>query len=123
VDTLRRESSQNLADGGWLSKVAVNFRGGSGKFPLGIARRGLTCEPESLALAQELQGLEALEYQMLRNLEVLRQRRENARFSTTLKGKVFAIIGRGFAVYCMFRIISVSINVPGDKPCFINNTL
>jgi len=122
MDVLRRESSQNPPDGGWLSKVTVNLRGGSGKFSFGIARRGLTCEPESLALAQELQGLEALEYQMSKNLEVLRQRRENARFSTTLKGKVFVTTGRGFAVYCAFRIISVSVNAPDDKPRFTNNT-
>lgn len=74
------------------------------------ARKKLTSESGSSALAQELQGLEALEYQMSKNLEELRQRRENARFATTLKGRVFAITGHGFAIYCVFRIISVSVN-------------
>jgi hypothetical protein len=51
---------------------------------------------------------------MSKDLEVLRQRRDNARFSTTLKGRVFAIIGHGFAVYCVFRIISVSANAHNE---------
>lgn len=76
---------------------------------------------ESSALAQEIQGLEALEYQMSKNLEVLRQRRDNARFATTLKGRVFAIIGHGFAVYCVFRIVSVSVIVPNNNPHSVNN--
>ena len=70
---------------------------------------------ESSALTQELQGLEALEYQMSKNAEALRQRRENARFATTLKGRVFAIVGRGFAIYCVFRIISVSLDPSPDE--------
>jgi len=92
-------------------------------FPPGVVRRKLTCELESSALSQELQGLEALEYQMSKNWEVLRQQRENAKFSTTLKGRVFAIVGRGFAVYCVFRIASVSANVPDDEPLFMNSAL
>jgi len=87
-------------------------------FPPGAARQKLTRKLESSALAQEMQGLEALEHQMSKNLEVLRQQRENARFSTTLRGRVFSIIGHGFAVYCVFRIVSVSANVPEDRPLF-----
>ena len=93
----------------------MSFRGGSGAFPSGVVRRELTRGSESSALVQELQGLEALEYQMSKNLEVLRHRRESARFSATLKGRAFAIAGHGFAVYCVFRIISVSANVPNDE--------
>ena len=121
ADLQRRESSQNSPDPGWFSKVAVNFRGGSGRSPLGVERRRLT-QSESSGSAQELRGLEALEYQMSKNLEVLRQRRENARFSATLKGRAFAIVGHGFAVYCVFRIISVSANTPNSELLFTNNT-
>ena len=32
ADQIRRESSQNSPSGGWLSKVAVNFRGASGTY-------------------------------------------------------------------------------------------
>ena len=123
ADLLKRESSQGSPDSGWLSKVAINFRGGSGMFPPGITRQKLTCKLESSALAQELQGLEALEHQMSKNLEVLRQQRENARFSVTLRGRVFTIVGHGFAVYCVFRIISVSANASNDMPLFITYAL
>lgn len=81
----------------------------------GITQTKLTGGPESSALAQEVQGLEALEYQMSKNLEVLKQRRENARFATTLKGRVLTIVGHGFAIYCVFRIFSVSVNVSVEE--------
>jgi hypothetical protein len=51
--------------------------------------------------------LEALEYQMSRNLEALRERRETARFNQTFKGRVFNIMGRIFTIYCIMRVISV----------------
>lgn len=52
---------------------------------------------------------------------MLRQRRDDARFAATLKGRVFAIIGHGFAVYCVFRIISVSVKVPNNKRHSVDN--
>jgi hypothetical protein len=110
ADQHRRGSSHNSPGVGWLSKVAVNFRGGSGWYQSAITSRELTRESESSALALELQGLEALEYQMSKGLDVLKERRENARFATTLKGRIFSIMGHGFAIYCIFRIISVSVN-------------
>jgi len=91
----RRESSHPQKDGAWLSKVAVNFRGST----------------EMSSLSQELQGLEALEYQMSKNLEVLRQRRDEVKFSSTFKGRVVGLGGRLFAMYCVFRIISSIINI------------
>jgi len=110
ADQQRRDSSHGSPDAGWLSKVAVSFRGGSGACLQPVVQRELIAGVESSALAQEVQGLEALEYQMSRNLEMLRERRENARFAATLKGRVFAIAGHGFAIYCVFRILSVSGN-------------
>ena len=87
-----------------------------------MGKKKLTGESESSALAQELQGLEALEYQMSRNLDTLKQRRESARFAATLKGRLFAIVGHGLAVYCIFRIISVSVNLFVEEPWFSDNT-
>jgi len=73
----------------------VNFRGGN----------------ECSSIAQEITGLEALEYQMARNLEGLRQRRDNAKFSNSVKGRLFGVSGRLFAIYCVFRIISSIVNI------------
>lgn len=47
---------------------------------------------------------------MARNFEGLKERRENDKFSATLKGKIFNWGGQLFAIYCVLRIISVSIN-------------
>ena len=63
---------------------------------------------ESSALGQEIFGLEALEFQMARNLDVLKQRQADAKFSKTFAGRVFNWGGRIFAVYCIYRIFSVS---------------
>lgn len=60
-------------------------------------------------LSQELTGLEALEVQMTRNFEALQLRRENAKFAGTLKGRIFNWGGRLFTIYCIFRVISVSV--------------
>lgn len=62
-------------------------------------------------LSQESKGLEALELQMSRNFEALKERREHDKFSGTLKGKIFNWGGQLFAIYCVFRVISVSNNV------------
>lgn len=45
---------------------------------------------------------------MARNVEALQERRDHAKFSSTLKGRVFNWGGQLFAVYCVFRVISVS---------------
>lgn len=58
-------------------------------------------------MRQELSGLEALEYQMSRNLEQLKQRQADAKFARTLAGKAFNWGGRLFALYCAYRIINV----------------
>lgn len=58
-----------------------------------------------------MKGLEALEYQMARNLESLTQRRESTRFSKTFKGKIFNWGGRLFGVYCIFRVVSVRLAI------------
>jgi hypothetical protein len=49
-------------------------------------------------LSGEIQGLEALEYQMSRSLEALRNCREAVLF----------LGGRLFAAYCVSRIVTVS---------------
>lgn len=57
--------------------------------------------------AQEIKGLEALEYQMSLKLEEQRHARDAAKFERTVYGRVFGLTGRVFAVYCVFRTISV----------------
>lgn len=59
-------------------------------------------------MSQELRGLESLEIQMARNYEALKERHEYAKFSRTFKGQLFNWGGQLFAIYCIFRVISVS---------------
>jgi hypothetical protein len=56
---------------------------------------------------QELNGLEALEYQMARSLDDLRHRHATGKFSSTFRGRLFNFGGRLFAAYCFVRLISV----------------
>ncbi|OBZ74302.1 Golgi pH regulator [Grifola frondosa] len=83
-------ASQPNVEATWLSRVVPGFQGDS----------------ELSSVAQEISGLEALEYEMSRNVEALRHRHADAKFSKTLSGKVFNVGGRFFAVYCIYRIIS-----------------
>jgi hypothetical protein len=60
------------------------------------------------ALQREIDGMEALEYQMSRNVESLRQLKGRADFARTWKGRCFQVLGRMFALYCIVRTLSVS---------------
>lgn len=62
---------------------------------------------ELASVTQELNGLEALEYEMSRNLETLKERQADAKFSRTIGGRIFNWGGRLFAIYCIFRILNV----------------
>jgi hypothetical protein len=66
--------------------------------------------------AQEIKGLEVLEYQMGRNLDILRQRRAEAIFYRTLKGKLYAFAGKLFGAYCCIRINTVRVS---SLPLFV----
>ncbi|TDL26846.1 hypothetical protein BD410DRAFT_472119 [Rickenella mellea] len=91
----RREAATPKSGTSWLSNVVPSFRGNA----------------EANALQREIDGLEALEYQMDRSLDVLKARRANALFSRTLRGKLTNWAGRLFAIYCIFRIISCILNI------------
>ncbi|KAF8509111.1 Abscisic acid G-protein coupled receptor-domain-containing protein [Hysterangium stoloniferum] len=62
-------------------------------------------------LRREIQGLEALEYQMTRNLEYLQQGRSASLYAETLHGRIWIWIGQFFAIYCAFRVINSLINI------------
>ena len=62
-------------------------------------------------MSQEIRGLEALEIQMARNFEALKEQHEYAKFSGTFKGQLFNWGGQLFAIYCIFRVISVSMSM------------
>lgn len=56
---------------------------------------------------QEVTGLEALEYQMSRNLSALKAQKREAEYSRTFTGRLINWGGALFAVYCLYRIVIV----------------
>lgn len=56
---------------------------------------------------QEVTGLEALEYQMARNLSALKEQQQEAEYSRTVTGRLINWGGCLFAIYCVYRIIVV----------------
>ncbi|PPQ77630.1 hypothetical protein CVT24_005454 [Panaeolus cyanescens] len=84
--------SRDEGPSSWLSRVGASFRGSDN-------------------LTRELEGLTALESQMARNLEALKERREAALYANTLRGMVFGLISRVFAIYCVLRIFIALYNV------------
>ncbi|GLB44430.1 putative the Golgi pH regulator (GPHR) family N-terminal [Lyophyllum shimeji] len=91
ADQQRRASAHDTSTS-WFARLTPNFRGGDG-------------------LSQELRGLEALEYQMSRNVEALRARRDAAKYARTFRGRLVNAGAGLFAVYCVLRIVSCLINV------------
>lgn len=69
-------------------------------------KRSLNCS-ELTSIQREITGLLALEYQMDRNLEELRSLRASSQYNKTVQGRVLQWAGRLFAIYCIFRTLSV----------------
>ncbi|KAF8588091.1 hypothetical protein K439DRAFT_1630121 [Ramaria rubella] len=67
--------------------------------------------PELSSLRREIQGLEALEYQMSRNIEYMQQRRTATLYAGTLRGRIWTWIGKIFALYCAFRVVNSIANL------------
>ena len=67
---------------------------------------------ELTSLQNELTGLVALEYQMDRNVESMKRLRAHAQYSRTVQGRALQWAGRLFALYCVFRTLSVSLFRP-----------
>ncbi|KAF8509443.1 Abscisic acid G-protein coupled receptor-domain-containing protein [Gautieria morchelliformis] len=61
---------------------------------------------ELSSIRREIQGLEALEYQMRRNVEYMQQRRTAALYAGTIRGRVGSCVGGLFALYCAFRVMN-----------------
>ncbi|KAM5533491.1 hypothetical protein V8D89_012828 [Ganoderma adspersum] len=104
----RQKDLQNLeavkkpdTQSSWLYRALPSFQGS-----------------ESSALAQEIAGLETLEYEMARSLDALKQRQADAKFAKTVAGRLFTWGGRVFAAYCVYRILSCIVNLilPRSRP-------
>ncbi|KAJ2985789.1 hypothetical protein NUW54_g10030 [Trametes sanguinea] len=92
---LLQASKQSEAPSSWFSRALPSWQGNG----------------ESSSLAQEITGLEALEYEMSRNLDALKQRQAESKFSKTFAGRVFNWGGRLFSLYCIYRIFASLVNL------------
>jgi hypothetical protein len=63
---------------------------------------------EVSALRGELAGLAAMESQMTRDVQTLRERKRSAELSKTLRGRLWQLGGYAFSVYCVYRVFMVS---------------
>lgn len=75
-----------------------------------FSRVGSTLRPNT-ELEQEVRGLEALEYEMTRKLELLQESRDAAKFNSTWKGKILNLVGYLFAIYCVVRVFNSLANI------------
>lgn len=91
----RMQAEQPTGDKSWFSRVTSTLTGSS----------------EMSSAMQELAGLEALEYQMARNLEALKEQQREAAYAATLRGRLMHWGGCLFAVYCVTRILVALANL------------
>ncbi|KLO17781.1 hypothetical protein SCHPADRAFT_820833 [Schizopora paradoxa] len=68
-------------------------------------------DEDSSSIQREIDGLIALEYQMSRNVEELRQSRAEHDYSRSSQGRILHVIGVIFSIYCVFRTASSIFNV------------
>lgn len=60
---------------------------------------------EAAEISRELSGLAAVEVQVSRSLAAMRMQRQRQKFSSTLQGRIFNLVGFIFAIYCVARIV------------------
>ncbi|KAH8355160.1 hypothetical protein KR093_007045, partial [Drosophila rubida] len=66
-------------------------------------------------LKQEVYGLEELQRSVFLELSSLKNMEERQRWSQTLQGKYFNVIGHFFSVYCVYKIFMCCINIIFDR--------
>lgn len=66
-------------------------------------------------LKQEVYGLEELQRSVFLELNSLKDMEERQRWSQTLKGKYFNVLGHFFSVYCVYKIFMCCINIIFDR--------
>ena len=110
---LERQISSTPASKGWLSgMISSTFRGGSAE------------TQEKQTLEMEINGLETMSDSLESTLNVLKARRAEQLKATTALGRGMLAFQDIFAIYCVYRIITTTINVlrrafssaPGTNP-------
>lgn len=59
----------------------------------------------------QIEGLEEFQRQLFLEITYLKNMQERQRWSKTLQGRYFNVIGHFFSVYCLWKILIVSINI------------
>ena len=62
----------------------------------------------------EIYGLEELLRQLFLEINYLKNMQERQKWSQTLQGKYFNVIGHFFSVYCLYKIFIVSLKFLND---------
>ncbi|KAI5119350.1 hypothetical protein M0805_004027 [Coniferiporia weirii] len=91
----RLQETKSTDTSSWMSRVASSFSGSS----------------ELTSVQREITGLLALEYQMDRNLENMKNLHISSQYNRTLQGRILQFAGRLFALYCVFRTLSSILSV------------
>jgi hypothetical protein len=74
--------------------------------------------PSPLDIGQlrlEISGLEELARQLFLELHEMKEMQERQRWSATLQGKYFNILGHFFSLYCIWKIFICTINIIFDR--------
>lgn len=64
---------------------------------------------DSKSLQQEIVGLEAVAGAMRDDLDTMRRYQREAAYARTLQGRALLGLGHAFSVYCVFRVVLVSV--------------
>jgi len=67
--------------------------------------------PKTTQLQQEIAGLEAMEIQMISDLNLLKERKEYHEYSRTIPGMALNIANWFLSVYCVYRLFMACVNL------------
>ncbi|KAI8621541.1 Abscisic acid G-protein coupled receptor-domain-containing protein [Chytriomyces sp. MP71] len=81
--------------------------GGFMRRMIGSVKDGLMGNDELISLKNELKALESLLQTLNSDLEQLQYERNRFKASQTIQGQVMNLLGYGFSLYCIYKIITV----------------
>ncbi|CAO3649364.1 unnamed protein product [Mucor fragilis] len=86
-----------ISDGGFFARIVSSMTGSD--------------DNEIRLLRTEIEQLEGLAVNMKSDLDELERGRAKSRFSQTWKGRIWGVVDKIFAMYCVYKLIVTTINV------------
>ncbi|OAD05901.1 hypothetical protein MUCCIDRAFT_138027, partial [Mucor lusitanicus CBS 277.49] len=102
-DDVSDKKKTSTSNGGFFSRMVSSITGSEDNV--------INIYAEIRLLQTEIEQLEGLAVNMKSDLDELERGRAKSRFSQTWKGRIWGVVDKIFAMYCIYKLIVTTINV------------